>query len=566
MVNKVTQYLFNTGQYKAKEANKVTQYLINTGQYKANEEKYSNADAEFPDGFNHEMTQYLINTEAKAKAQAQANAKARASASANANANANANAKATVRSNLAVATLATTLGDASGSIGTASKTTHDNFLSALKGGNTGVEPCRKRSVAKCEAELFEGVRYAPCRLVRTQRATVCEYATMPEGATRKELDKITARLAKQRFTGVGIKKTKVKHRDVDATVARLPTGVSVKRAQGTAENAEVRKAWGQSEFRPVWAQVGMSKLKIDRDTKSTLKRVAGVFTGKGLFETNALTTAKKKTRKHALAIRTTHGPNTEMKVIRSEKLGTLAQNKSASVPTVTEHRLQCAMLSAPSGLRPQAVAVRAQMCVRSGACEARSTNRGGMDCVPSPAYVTGLTKQSQRVKRDKLSKKTDDLGIPKDYPRQSGKLVRYVLSKQDASELRSKDGKRIIAKVGNGLSAVPGVLWGGMGYGYALGARKSANLFGWINDPSEPMSCSQYPKQGRPCPLAPQYPTDKNIQLYSYKSGTQPVLGHCTLYNDRCVGQMGYFGLFRQGTPTYEQLLAETKAHRRRIG
>ena len=544
----------------------------------ANEE-YLNARAEFPGGFNNEMTQYLAeanakakarangNTEAKARAnaKAKANAKARANANANAKARANANANATGRSNLAVATLANTIGDASGSVGTATKTTHDAFQNALKGGKTSVEPCRKRSVAKCEAELFEGVRYAPCRLVRTQRATVCEYATMPEGATRKELDKIAARLAKQRFTGVGVKKTKVKHRDVDATVARLATGVSVKRVQGTAENAEVRKAWGQSEFRPVWAQVGMSKLKIDRDTKSTLKRVAGVLAGKGLFESNALTAAKKKTKKHALAVRTTHGPNTVTEVIQSEKLGTLAQNKSASVPTVTEHRLQCAMLSAPSGLRPQAMAVRSQMCVRSGACEVRSSNRGGLDCVPSPAYVTELTKQSQRVKRDKQSKKTDDLGIPKDYPREGGKLVRYVLNKQDASELRSED-KRLIGALADGAWVRGGALIGGAGKRiWGLG-RKGKNLIGRVNDPSAPMSCSQYTKQGKTCPLAPQYPTDRNIQLYSYKAGTKPVLGHCTLYGDDCKGRMGYYGIFRQGTPTYEELLAETQAHLKRLG
>ena len=142
--------------------------------------------------------------------------------------------------------------------------------------------------------------------------------------------------------------------------------------------------------------------------------------------------------------------------------------------------------------------------------------------------------------------------------------MRYVLSKDDAGELRSEDGKRLIGTLGDAASKGVYGVRSGAAQGLQWVGRKGYNLFGWVADASAPMSCSQYTLQT--CPLAPQYPTDRNFQLYRYKAGSAPVLGHCTLFQGKCKGRMGSYGLFRQGTPTYEQLLSETQAHLQRLG
>ena len=144
-------------------------------------------------------------------------------------------------------------------------------------------------------------------------------------------------------------------------------------------------------------------------------------------------------------------------------------------------------------------------------------------------------------------------------------MLFQILSLHPANPI-IEDGKRFVTAALDGALEQKRALMGGTVDTLASLQRSGANLFGWINDASAPMSCSQYTHQGKTCPLAPQYPTDANFQLYRYKAGPTPVLGHCTLYKDRCVGRMGYYGLFRQGTPTYKQLLAETKAHLRRLG
>jgi hypothetical protein len=434
-------------------------------------------------------------------------------------------------------TLLKTVRDASGSSGRASTKVHDQFLDAMKGLGTGVKPCRQRSASTCEDDLHNGVRYAPCKLVRTDRVDVCDYATMRDGETRKELDKISARLAKHRV-------------------------------YGSTQNVELRRAWAQSEFRPVIAQVGTSKVKIDRDVKATLKRAAGVLTGKGFSESNALTAAKKVTKRHMKAIHAVHGPDTVKRNIDSKRLGTVAQNPAAAVPTVTEQRMQCALLSGPREPK-NATEVRVELCQKSGACEARTTSSGGLDCVPSATYVSALTKQTQRIKRDKRSKKTDAFGLPVDYPKDQGRLVRYQLHDSDETTLREHNGRRsarnllgLIERVGTGG-------WSGIasiGKGVYRSGMDVAPGFG-LTDEKSPQSCHIYNKKGMTCPLYPRYPTDPNFRLYHYKGRTDPVLGHCTMTDGACVGRLRQLGWirWRKGTPTYEEMLKETRAHVQRV-